>query len=97
MEVIETVKDGFPETSPRIKSSIKKAAPCVQVTPTNKNHLHNHQIISPASETARFGGSTVPLCACAWGDSRPLGRLLRLGSAPVSPAPASPVRPAGAL
>ena len=35
---------------------IKRTAPHMQETPTNKTHLHNHQIISPASETARFGG-----------------------------------------
>lgn len=93
--VIEMVEDGFPEISPRIKSCIKNAARCAQVTPTNKNHLHNHQIISPASETARFGGSAVPLCEVHGGVRGHLAGFLAL-VLPLSPLLRLPqcVRPA---
>lgn len=52
--------------------SIKRTAPHAQGTPTNKTHLHNHQIISPASETARFGGLAVPLSAAQGGGFVPI-------------------------
>ncbi|KAM9678563.1 LOW QUALITY PROTEIN: ubiquitin carboxyl-terminal hydrolase isozyme L1 [Trichechus inunguis] len=38
-----------------MKDCIKRTAEYTQGTPSSKIHLHHHQIISPASETARFG------------------------------------------
>lgn len=81
--------------------SIKRTAPHAQGTPTNKTHLHNHQIISPASETARFGGLAVPLSAAQGGGVRAhlaaTDRFSSLGFASAPPAQASKVRQAGAL
>lgn len=80
--------------------SITRTAPHTQGTPTNKTHLHNRQIISPASETARFGGLEVPLRAAYGGVRAHLAatdRFPSLGFAPAPPAQAPTVRQAGAL
>lgn len=55
-QVIGMVESVVFQKLPKKLDCTKRTAPHMQETPTNKTHLHNHQIISPASETARFGG-----------------------------------------
>lgn len=93
IEMVESM--GFAKN----KDSIKETAPYTQET-SNKIHFHNHQIISPASETARFGGSAVPLRAAdggVWAHLPVTGRPPSLGFAPAPPAQGSTVHRAGAL
>lgn len=51
---------------------IKNKKDSIEMTPkehSQQNPFHNHQLISPASETARFGGLAVPFYAAHRGAS----------------------------